>query len=103
MEDFSKEEKTDILSSSSLADSVTSGPDDWHGSMMGPPKLDRDRCTIDGLAFIGLSLAQHQDGADTHQESVTRQLRFDFNEVQDRAYKYFVSTDDNGWLAGGAH
>jgi hypothetical protein len=46
---------------------------------------------------IGLSLSRRSSVG--HADSVTRQTAFDFNELQDRAYKYVSSTD--GWLAGG--
>lgn len=48
---------------------------------------------------IGLSLSRrHTIG---HPDTVTRQTAFDFNELQDRAYKYVSSTDASGWRAGG--
>lgn len=33
--------------------------------------------------------------------SFSRQKQFDFNQIQDRDYKYFVATNDDGWLVGG--
>ena len=36
-----------------------------------------------------------------HPDTVTRQTAFDFNELQDRQYKYVSSTDSSGWRAGG--
>ena len=36
-----------------------------------------------------------------HPHTVTRQTAFDFNELQDREYKYVSSTDAMGWRAGG--
>jgi hypothetical protein len=48
---------------------------------------------------IGLSLSRrHSVG---HPDTVTRQTAFDFNELQDRQYKYVSSTDSSGWRAGG--
>jgi hypothetical protein len=48
---------------------------------------------------IGLSLSRrHSIG---HPDTVTRQTAFDFNELQDRQYKYVSSTDSSGWRAGG--
>ena len=49
---------------------------------------------------IGLMLSR-RDAAVGHLDSVTRQNAFDFNELQDRDYKYVSSTDASGWRAGG--
>ncbi|KAL7563964.1 hypothetical protein ACA910_017577 [Epithemia clementina (nom. ined.)] len=49
---------------------------------------------------IGLSLSRRHSGVG-HPETVTRQTAFDFNELQDRSYKYVSSTDPTGWRAGG--
>ena len=49
---------------------------------------------------IGLSLSRRDDSVG-HSDTVTRQTSFDFNELQDRAYKYVSSTDTSGWRAGG--
>ena len=49
---------------------------------------------------IGLCLSR-KDFTLGHPDTVTRQTAFDFNELQDRDYKYVSSTDDSGWLAGG--
>jgi hypothetical protein len=35
------------------------------------------------------------------ERAVSRQTQFDFNAIQDRSYKYFVATNDDGWLCGG--
>ncbi len=48
---------------------------------------------------IGLSLSRRSSSG--HRDTVTRQTAFDFNELQDREYKYVSSTDTSGWLAGG--
>jgi hypothetical protein len=64
-----------------------------------PPVLDPDESVVDGLAFIGLSLARKSDRG--HAASQTHQNAFDFNEVIDRDYKYISSTNDDGWLVGG--
>lgn len=48
---------------------------------------------------IGLCLSRRSDIG--HADTVTRQSEFDFNELQDRDYKYVSSTDKKGWLAGG--
>jgi hypothetical protein len=60
-------------------------------SLLGPSK---HRVTI------GLCLSRYHPTLG-HPKSVTRQTAFDFNELQDRDYKYVSSTDDNGWRAGG--
>ena len=49
---------------------------------------------------IGLSLSR-RNAAVGHADTVTRQTAFDFNELQDRQYKYVSSTDASGWMAGG--
>lgn len=49
---------------------------------------------------IGLSLSRKHSVVG-HPDTVTRQTAFDFNELQDRNYKYVSSTDPSGWLAGG--
>jgi hypothetical protein len=54
---------------------------------------------VDGLAFLGLSLSRKSE--EGHPDTVTRQTAFDLNEVQDRDYKYVLSTNDDGWLVGG--
>lgn len=48
---------------------------------------------------IGLSLSRRSSQG--HLDTVTRQTAFDFNELQDREYKYVSSTDASGWRAGG--
>ena len=49
---------------------------------------------------IGLSLSRRHSTLG-HPDTVTRQTAFDFNELQDRDYKYVSSTDSSGWRAGG--
>lgn len=49
---------------------------------------------------IGLLLSR-RDAAAGHPDTITRQSAFDFNELQDRDYKYVSSTDASGWRAGG--
>ena len=65
----------------------------------GPPMLNSDDNSIEGLAFIGLSLSRCSD--DGHVNTITRQNQYDFNCLQDRQYKYIQSTNDDGWLVGG--
>ena len=64
-----------------------------------PPVLDPSKSKVDGLAFLGLSLARKSDQG--HPYSVTHQTAFDLNKVLDRDYKYIFSTSDDGWLVGG--
>jgi len=52
------------------------------------------------MVTIGLSLSR-RSSALGHPDTVTRQTAFDFNELQDRDYKYVSSTDSSGWRAGG--
>ena len=65
---------------------------------------DNNSITVDAppgkhTITIGLSLSRrHSIG---HPDTVTRQTAFDFNELQDREYKYVSSTDSSGWRAGG--
>eukprot|EP00808_Paulinella_micropora_P015312 g11941.t1 len=70
--------------------------------VIGGPMLKRDEMSTEGLAFLGLSLTRnHSDQGIGHSRTVTRQVQFDFNRIQDREYKYFQSTNDDGWLLGG--
>lgn len=64
-----------------------------------PPVLDTSNSKVDGLAFLGLSLARKSDRG--HPASQTHQTSFDLNTVIDRDYKYLSSTSDDGWLVGG--
>ena len=60
-----------------------------------PPVLDPSKSKVDGLAFLGLSLARnHSQG---HPDSYTHQTAFDFNDVLDRDYEFLFSTNDDGW------
>lgn len=63
------------------------------------PVLKPKESKVDGLAFLGLSLARKSDKG--HPESVTHQIAFDLNDVTDRSYEYLQSTNDDGWLIGG--
>jgi len=49
---------------------------------------------------IGLMLSR-RDAEIGHPDTVTRQSGFNFNDLQDREYKYVSSTDASGWRAGG--
>lgn len=64
-----------------------------------PPVLDPTKSKVDGLAFLGLSLARRSEVG--HPASQTHQIAFDLNEVQDREYHYIFSSNDDGWLVGG--
>eukprot|EP01052_Picozoa_sp_SAG31_P009083 SAG31_NODE_470_length_15239_cov_19.376288_2_plen_191_part_00 len=72
------------------------------GFPRGPPLLERAATRVEGLAFLGLNLSRNHSACEfSHPASVTRQKQFDFNEIQDRDYKHFVATNDDGWLCGG--
>lgn len=89
-----------------------------------PPVLDKTNSKVDGLAFLGLSLARNhyygrgegkdgEEGKDAdgnhkdpkedrgqklgHPDSYTHQTAFDLNQVIDRDYEFLQATDDNGW------
>jgi hypothetical protein len=86
-----------------------------------PPVLDPIDSKVDGLAFLGLSLARNhyygrgegkdgKEGGESandnnckegeklgHPDSYTHQTAFDLNKVIDREYEFLQSTDDNGW------
>jgi len=64
-----------------------------------PPVLKPAESKVDGLAFLGLSLARKSDRG--HLDSVTHQIAFDFNDIVDRSYEYLQSTSQDGWLVGG--
>jgi hypothetical protein len=64
-----------------------------------PPVLDPSQSKVDGLAFLGLSLARKSEHG--HAASQTHQTAFDLNDVLDRDYQYIFSTNDDGWLVGG--
>uniref|UniRef100_A0A7S2Y6M6 WW domain-containing protein n=1 Tax=Entomoneis paludosa TaxID=265537 RepID=A0A7S2Y6M6_9STRA len=95
----------------SLAFAVTG--DETAGNVCVNPK-DAGMMTPGGLAYdedeteytspyavtIGLSLSRRHSSVG-HPDTVTRQTAFDFNELQDRNYKYVSSTDASGWRAGG--
>ena len=74
-----------------------------------PPMMDSSSNKVEGLAFIGLSLSRRapdSSGIDVcctlpHPGSATRQTQFDFDELQDRQYRHFCSSNDDGWLVGG--
>lgn len=51
------------------------------------------------LVTIGMCLSRRSVAG--HPDTVTRQRAYDWNEIQDREYKYVSSTDKYGWRAGG--
>jgi hypothetical protein len=61
--------------------------------------LDPSKSKVDGLAFLGLSLARNSEQG--HPDSETHQAAFDLNEVLDRGYEFISATNDDGWLVGG--
>ena len=76
--------------------------------MMPPSMLSENRAQVRGeeeapakhRVTIGLMLSR-RDAKLGHTDTITRQTAFDFNELQDRQYKYVSSTDSSGWRAGG--
>ena len=70
------------------------------GSRGAPFEDDEVEYTSPYAVTIGLSLSRRHSTVG-HPETVTRQTAFDFNELQDRNYKYVSSTDPSGWRAGG--
>lgn len=66
------------------------------GSSLSTPNASSSKHRI----TIGLSLSRRHVTLG-HPDTVTRQTAFDFNELQDRDYKYVSSTDASGWRAGG--
>ncbi len=79
-----------------------------HSHPHAPNMLSENRAQVQGeedpggkhRITIGLMLSR-RDGKVGHKDTVTRQTAFDFNELQDRQYKYVSSTDSYGWRAGG--
>jgi hypothetical protein len=76
--------------------------------IMPPNLLSENRAQVRGedeapgkhRVTIGLMLSRREAKLG-HSDTVTRQTAFDFNELQDRQYKYVSSTDSSGWKAGG--
>jgi hypothetical protein len=61
------------------------------------------------VVTIGIALSrQAESSADVntlihgHPGTITRQTQYDFNQIQDRQYKYVSSCGPGGWRAGGA-
>jgi hypothetical protein len=61
------------------------------------------------VVTIGIALSrQAESSADIntlnhgHPGTITRQMQYDFNQIQDRLYKYVSSCGPGGWRAGGA-
>mmetsp|Transcript_26221 Transcript_26221/g.62310 ORF Transcript_26221/g.62310 Transcript_26221/m.62310 type:complete len:1149 (+) Transcript_26221:338-3784(+) len=85
-------------------------------SIVPPDSLSENRATVTQAASMGTSnsmvaplgkytvtigLSLSRRSVLGHPDTVTRQTAFDFNELQDREYKYVSSTDASGWKAGG--
>jgi hypothetical protein len=98
--------------SAGMVSSSTSGNDTPGASVLPPNSLSENRAaqvenSSSSIAqragkhtvTIGLSLTRRSSVG--HPDTVTRQTAFDFNELQDREYKYVSSTDSSGWRAGG--
>lgn len=62
-------------------------------------QMENDQNLGKNTVTIGLCLSRRSNVG--HPDTVTRQTAFDFNELQDRAYKFVSSTDNSGWQAGG--
>ena len=74
------------------------------------PQLEPIGGDPDGLIFLGLSLSRNflelvshpsEFVPSSNNASVSRQTQFDFNQIQDRNYFNYCSTNDDGWLVGG--
>ena len=91
------------------AHDAAAGPHEQSKSIP-PNSLQENRAQVSSAQFtkepgkyrvtIGLSLSRRHSTVG-HADTVTRQTAFDFNELQDREYKYVSSTDSSGWRAGG--
>ena len=67
-----------------------------------PPIYNLQACSYHGTCALGLVFSRNSpDQPMANKASVTRQTQFDLNEIQDRKYEYFASTNDDGWLCGG--
>jgi hypothetical protein len=96
---------TDPLRSAAAHASSSEGK----ASVLPPNSMSENRAQVDSntpeavpgkhTITIGLSLSRRSSVG--HPDTVTRQTAFDFNELQDREYKYVSSTDSSGWRAGG--
>ena len=63
--------------------------------------IDADDEGPHGQFTVTIGLLLSRRSKEGHSKTVTRQTAFDFNELQDREYKYVSSTDERGWRAGG--
>lgn len=76
------------------------GPPPRGKAAVGPiPSVGSSSTGAGHTVVIGLCLSRRSGIG--HADTVTRQSEYDFNELQDRDYKYVSSTDEKGWLAGG--
>ena len=91
-------EKCPLYTANEVTTSSDSGVEE-QSELFLPPFLHPNQVAIDGLTFIGLCLTRRSE--EGHSQSMTMQTAFDFNEVQDRTYKYIATTNDDGWLLGG--
>lgn len=96
------------------ATTTTTSPTTYSASVVPPSSLSENRAQVNTpernaknetnankhSVTIGLSLSR-RNASVGHPDTVTRQTAFDFNELQDRQYKYVSSTDSSGWMAGG--
>jgi len=92
-------------------DTTNTSPNPQSASVVPPNSLLENRAQVNTpervsksankhSVTIGLSLSRRHSSLG-HPDTVTRQTAFDFNELQDRQYKYVSSTDASGWMAGG--
>jgi hypothetical protein len=67
-----------------------------------PPIYNLEACSYHGTCALGMVFSRNSpDEPMAHKATVTRQTQFDLNDIQDRKYEYFASTNDDGWLCGG--
>ena len=88
-----------VLPPNSLSEHRAAQVDQRTASGKGLSPAISDRVAGKHAVTIGLSLSRRSSSG--HRDTVTRQTAFDFNELQDREYKYVSSTDSSGWVAGG--
>jgi hypothetical protein len=90
------------------ADTVQNRAKAIQASVLPPSLISENRAQVEAeddqnlgkyTVTIGLCLSRRSNVG--HPDTVTRQTAFDFNELQDREYKFVSSTDASGWRAGG--
>ena len=90
------------------ADTVQNKAKAIQASVLPPSLMSQNRAQVEieddqnlgrNTVTIGLCLSRRSNIG--HPDTVTRQTAFDFNQLQDREYKFVSSTDSSGWRAGG--